>query len=135
MEKEKPAYGGDQSVVYGYSRSQAKEDGFLVDVSKVALEAGLLPPVFITRLVYEQFVVVPEGVEAQDEAGRLWDILTMLGWAIRRDSSDTSRLSFQLYVRNSNDEAPALGTLVAECGPLDFDDPRPALTIMRPDED
>jgi hypothetical protein len=45
-----------------------------------------------------------------------------------------SRLPFALYVRNDN-RAPRLVKLVAMCGPLDMDDPQPAITLMMPDED
>jgi len=41
---------------------------------------------------------------------------------------------FALYVRNDN-RAPRLVKLVAMCGPLDMDDPQPAITVMMPDED
>ena len=37
-------------------------------------------------------------------------------------------------VRNNN-RAARLVKLVATCGPLDMDDPRPAITVMMPDED
>ena len=65
-------------VVYSYTRAQAVADGVQVEVSKVAVEAGIRFPVFLTRTVYDAFVTVPEGVTAQDEAGRLWDIVWML---------------------------------------------------------
>ncbi len=39
-----------------------------------------------------------------------------------------------LYVRNDN-HAAKLIKLVATCGPLDIDDPSPAITVMMPDED
>jgi hypothetical protein len=34
-------------------------------------------PVFLTRAVFDNYVVVPEGVTGQDEAGRLWDVVWM----------------------------------------------------------
>ncbi len=39
-----------------------------------------------------------------------------------------------LYVRNDN-RAARLVKLVATCGPLDIDDPQPAITVLLPDED
>jgi len=45
-----------------------------------------------------------------------------------------SRLPVALYVRN--DDRPAkLVKLIAQAGPLDIDDPAPAITVMLPDED
>jgi hypothetical protein len=78
-------------------------------------------------------VTVPEGVEGQDETGRLWDILTMLRFAIRGSRAGVDRLPVALYVRNDNRRA-RLVKLIATCGALDLDDPQPAITVMLPDE-
>ena len=121
-------------VLHAYTRSQAVADGFQVEVSKVAAEAGIRFPVFLTRAVYDSFVRVPPGLTGQDEAGRLWDVVWMLRFAIRKAQPGQARLPFALYVRNAN-KAPRLIKLVAMCGALDIDDPKPAMTIMLPDED
>ena len=122
-------------VIYTYTRAQAIADGFQVEVTKTAAEAGIRFPVFLTRAVYDQFVAVPPGVTGQDEAGRLWDVVWMTRFAIIRSRLGCDRLPVALYVRNSDTERPRLIKLVATCGPLDFDDPAPAITIMLPDED
>ena len=57
----------------------------------------------------------------------------MLRFAIRKAAAGQDRLPFALYVRNDN-RAPRLVKLIASCGPLDMDDPQPAITIML-DED
>jgi hypothetical protein len=124
-----------RNFVYCYTRRDALEDGYHIDVSNVAAEAGIRFPVFLTRTVYERFVTVPPGVSYQDEAGRLWDVLWMLRFAILRGPADAKRLPVQLYVRNSNEKGPEQVQLVAECGALDLDDPRPAITVLLPDED
>jgi hypothetical protein len=121
-------------VIYSYTRSQAVADGLQVEVSKVAEEAGIRFPVFLTRAVFDSFVTIPPGVTAQDEAGRLWDVVWMLRFAIRKAQTGQARLPFALYVRNDN-HRPRLVKLVAMCGPLDIDDPAPAITVMLPDED
>jgi hypothetical protein len=121
-------------VIYSYTRSQAVADGMQVEVSKVAEEAGIRFPVFLTRAVFDSFVAVPAGVTGQDEAGRLWDVVWMLRFAIRKAQTGQTRLPFALYVRNDN-HRPRLVKLVAMCGPLDIDDPAPAITVMMPDED
>ena len=125
-------------VIYSYTRSQAIADGFQVEVSKVAQEAGITFPVFLTRAVYDNYVTVPAGVTGQDEAGRLWDVVWMLRFAIRRANGgkcDPHRLPYALYVRNSDNAPARLIKLIAVCGPLDIDDPSPAITVMMPDED
>jgi hypothetical protein len=135
-------------LVYAYTRSQAIADGFQVEVSKVAREAGITYPVFLTRAVYDNYVAVPAGVTGQDEAGRLWDIVWMTRFAIIRmrsprnrpstinhPPSTSHRLPVALYVRNSDSQPARLIKLIAVCGPLDIDDPAPAITVMMPDED
>jgi hypothetical protein len=121
-------------VIYAYTRKQAIADGVQVDVTTTAQEAGIKFPVFITRGVFESYVAVPEGVTSQDEAGRLWDIVWMLRFAIQRSHGHTDRLPVALYVRNDN-RAAKLVKLIAVCSALDMDDPQPAITIMLPDED
>ncbi len=121
-------------VVYSYTRAQAVADGVQVEVTKTAQEAGIRFPVFLTRTVFDAYVAVPAGVTGQDEAGRLWDVLWMLRFAIQRTKSGVDRLPFALYVRNDN-RAAKLIKLIAVAGPLDIDDPAPAITVMMPDED
>ncbi len=119
-------------VVYQYTRKQSLADGFQVDVTSVAQEAGLRFPVFMTRSVYDTYVKVPPGVQCQDESGRLWDILWMLRCQIGKSQGD--RLIFSLWVRNDNRGAKPV-TLKAQCGARDIDDPSPAITIMLTTED
>lgn len=121
-------------VIYSYTRAQAVADGVQVEVTKTAQEAGITFPVFLTRGVFDRYVTVPEGVTAQDEAGRLWDVLWMLRFAILRSRPGVQRIPVALYVRN-DDRAARLVKLIATCGPLDIDEPQPAITVMLPDED
>ena len=122
-------------VISSYSRKQALEDGVLVDVSQTAKEAGFTFPVALTRTVWGQYVEVPNGVQCQDEAGRLWDILMMLRFAIKGGSRDGSELPFKLYVRNHNERMTGrdVVTLKSLVGP--GDDGEPVITIMLPGED
>jgi hypothetical protein len=123
------------SVVYSYTRAQAVADGFQVDVTATAQEAGIRFPVFLTRAVFDAYVTVPEGVTGQDGAGRLWDIVWMLRFAIRKAAAQgLIRLPFALYVRNDN-QRPKLVKLIAACGALDVSDSQTAITVMMPDED
>ena len=121
-------------VIYAYTRKQAIADGVQIDVTKTAQEAGIKFPVFLTRGVFETYVAVPEGVTGQDEAGRLWDVVWMLRFGIIRARPGVQRIPVAFYVRNDN-RTPRLVKLIATCGPLDIDDPQPAITITMPDED
>ena len=121
-------------VIYAYTRKQAVADGVQVDVTKTAQEAGIKFPMFLTRAAYDAYVTVPPDVTGQDEAGRLWDVVWMTRFAILRARPGVDRIPVALYVRNNN-RASRLVKLVAQCGPLDMDDPQPAITVMMPDED
>ena len=123
-----------QNVIYAYTRKQAVDDGVQVDVSTIAAEAGIRFPVFLTRSVFDAYVTVPPNVSGQDEAGRLWDIVWMLRFAIKSSRDGSDRIPVSLHVRNDNRKARPV-TLIATCGPLDMDDPQPAITVMMPDED
>ena len=122
----------ENDLIHAYTRAQALADGALVDVTSTAQEAGIKSPVALTRAVWCEYVAVPEGVEGQDEAGRLWDVLWMLRHAIGRAKPGTRILLYQLYVRNDNRRARSV-TLKATCGPAD--DGSPCITLMLPDED
>ena len=89
-------------VVYACTRAQAVADGVQVEVSKVALEAGIRFPVFLTRTVYDAYVTVPPDVSGQDEQGRLWDVVWMTRFAILRARPGADRIPVALYVRNDN---------------------------------
>jgi len=121
-------------IIFAYTRKQAIDDGEQVDVSDTAAEAGIRLPVFLTRRVYDAYVTVPPNVSCQDEAGRLWDIVWMLRFAIKSGRSDGDRIVYSLYVRNDN-RRPRLVKLVATCGALDMDAPEPAITVRLPGED
>lgn len=116
-----------------YTRRQAISDGVLVDVSETAREAGFVIPVAVTCGVWAECVRVPNGVTGQDESGRLWDVLMMLRFAVRR-MSESNRVDFAVHVRSDNsDGTPPLVSLYAVCGP--GDEAEPVITVMLPNED
>ncbi len=139
-------------VIFSYTRKQAIEDGILVDLTdpsftfrpglNILKEAGIIFPVAITytafvRAVQELGEPLPP---CQDLSGRLWDVLTMLKFAIR-NGKDESTLFFSVRVQNwvrvngKRTTRAKLETvqLKAVCGPGDT--PEPCITIMLPDED
>jgi hypothetical protein len=121
-------------VIYAYTRKQAIADGVQVEVTATAKEAGIKFPVYLTRGVFDAYVAVPPNVTGQDEAGRLWDVVWMLRFAVQRSRPGCDRIPVALYVRNDN-RAAKLVKLIAVCSALDMADPQPAITIMLPDED
>lgn len=120
-----------------YTRAQALDDGFLVDVSEMAKEAGFRFPVALTRAAWADCVEWSEADSKrqtyQDEAGRLWDVLYMASLAARRNGS--SELRYQLYrvPKGGRGVRPRLVTLQMQCGP--GDEGEPVITIGLPGED
>jgi hypothetical protein len=124
-------------LIASYTRAQAIEDGQLVDVTAAARGVGIQCTVALTRAAHATYVAVPAGVQCQDEAGRLHDVLWMLRWAILRgvpaDQQGTTLL-FKLHVRNDNRAGtPRLVQLKAVIGPDDHGSG--CLTILLPEED
>jgi len=122
------------TVIISYTRAEAIEECVLIDVTETAKEAGFRTPVAVTSSVWADYIAVPNGVEGQDERGRLWDVLMMLRFAIRSGKGSGSIIRYRLYVRNDNRDAdPPEVELKAVCGP--DDDGMPCVTVMLPEED
>jgi hypothetical protein len=137
------------NVISVYSRKEAIADGLQVPANiKTWHEAGIRFPVFFTRAVYDKYVKVPVGYEGlQDEDGRLWDIFTMFKHYNKMLKPEGSTLEFLVAVslpdlgdwlpneKRGSSNTMRLVTLLSVIGPLDFDNPKPAITIMIPGED
>ena len=132
MDERKGRESTDWEIIHTYTRAQALADGVLVDVTESAREAGIVFPTALTAAAWAEYVRVPEGVDGQDEAGRLWDVLWMFRVGARVKQYDGPEFLFELYVRNDNRRAE-LVTLKGHCGP--GDELEPVITIMLPDED
>ena len=75
-------------VIFTYTRTQALEDGQLVDISKIAREAGFKFPVAITCGVNE--LLNDTTRPGQSFEGRAWDMLMVLRFQIKKShNSDT----------------------------------------------
>ena len=126
-------------VISTYTRSQAIEDGVLVDVSDTAREAGFNIPVAVTRTVWDRLIAVPEGyLGFQDERGRLWDVVSMARhYALR--ASDRDRVTMCVLVRDirkdlhDSNRPPRKHFPIVAIGA--GDDSRLAITIMFPEDD
>ena len=122
----------DITLIHSYTRREAVQDGVLVDATETARDAGFRYPVALTAAAWATCVTVPTSAPWQDEAGRLWDVLTMLGHAVRATGRDRSQIQFDVLVQNDR-VAPKLVRLKAVCGP--DDDRSPCITVMMPGED
>jgi hypothetical protein len=121
----------DFELIHSYSRTQAIADGVLIDVTETAREAGIAYPTAVTAAVHANYVRVPDGVTAQDERGRLWDVLWMLRFAVAR-APEGDFLIYTVFVK-TGDGAPKPVKLKAIAGPGDQGEG--VITVMMPDED
>ena len=134
-------------VIHAYTRKQAIEDGVQIELTKwhgdTVREAGIKFRLFATSEVYLNCVCPIEGegfklAPCQDAEGRLWDVLTMLVYGIRH-SPVSARVAFSVLVvpnvkddgRTRNPRAKRVD-LLATVGPVDIDEPAPAITVMYP---
>src|SRR2546421_6162643 len=92
----------ESDLIHSYTRADALRDGELIDVSATAREAGIRWPVALTRTVWERCVSVPAGVACQDEAGRLWDVVWLLAYAIRTSAAGAVAVRFGGHVPADN---------------------------------
>ena len=136
-------------IVSTYSTKQAVDDGFLVKVaSESSKEVGIKFPVYLTRAVWDKYVEVPKGMEqVQNLSGRLWDVLFMFAFHARNVSSNFLQFDFISFMPDEDNWEPneklespenrlnRLVTLKAVIQAQDFDDPSPAIFIMKPNED
>ena len=125
-------------VIYAYTRQQMLEDGYLVDVTETAKEAGFTLPVALTRTVWEDCVewndTDTKRQTYQDVPGRLWDVVSMASFYARANK-DKSSILYQIYrvPRGGRGKKARLITLKLVVGPGDKGEP--VVTIMQPNED
>jgi hypothetical protein len=126
-------------VISMYTRTQAIEDGQLIDVSETAEEAGFTLPVAMTATVWADCIAwTDDDIEKQayqDESGRLWDVLYMAYHGIRTSKASGDQLLYQLYrvPRDGHSTEAVLVTMKLIIGPGDT--PEPVITILLPNED
>lgn len=137
----------DWKIIASYTRADAVNDGVQVAIPReITREAGIKFPVYMTQRVYSKYVLVPKGMDYQNEDGRLWDILYMFAMQARKSISSVLMFEFVCQLPDTGDwtiyericeenRLFRLITLRAEIGPLDIDNPDPAITLMLPDED
>nr|WP_244121059.1 DUF6573 family protein [Burkholderia gladioli] len=110
----------------------------LVNVSGLAREAGFRIPVAVTSAVWADCVAWTDADSkkqvAQDENGRLWDVLWMGALAAKR-ARGAQRIAFELHrvPRGGRATQPRPVVLNLHIGP--GDNAEPVITILMTDED
>jgi hypothetical protein len=135
-------------IIHTYTTAEAVEDGSLILVDEsISKEAGIKFPVYLTQQVFTKYVQVPDALKGmQDESGRLWDLLYM--FTRKAVKSESAQIDFQFICMLPNtgkwerhekriSDMPEHReiTLKAVIQSRDFDDPSPAIFIMKPNED
>lgn len=118
-------------VIYSYTRTQAIEDGVLVDVSETAAELGFRLPVAVSAAVWTRCVDWENEEAGQDEKGRLWDVLWIARLAAR-GAKEQSQVGYILRVVQA-DQTVEHVELKMHIGP--GDEGEPVITILMANED
>jgi hypothetical protein len=125
------------NLIYSYTRSQAIEEGVLVDVTNMAKEAGIKYPVALTERLYHELIVPPLELAKQGQSieGRLWDTFMLFRYAA--SCANSNAIYFHVTFQTAN---TIHGEPVRHCARLKAlchggDDLEPVITIMFPEED
>lgn len=119
-------------IIHAYTRAQAIEDGVLVDLSRLAREAGFHWPLAVARSVWG--IIEPSAAlkkEGQSHTGRAWDLLNILRMELR-SAKDGREVLFAPYFLTEPGRPPRQVLMRAVSGP--GDDGEPVINIMMPDE-
>lgn len=129
------------NIIYSYARQQAIDDGVLVDLMPLIKKENMnifRMPIAATAAVWDSYIEWTDEDTTQqtyqDTNGRLWDVLSMLRFAIAQNR-DTDYLIYKLHVvpRDGVTRKAKLTQLKAVIG--DGDNGEPVITIMLPNED
>jgi len=124
----------DFDIIHSYTRAEALNDGLLIDVSKLATEAGFVIPVAVTRALYYQYLTPDDNFNliGQSVDGRTWDMLFLLRLQILQSKSDEQTTFFKVIFLTQ----PRVSQKIRLKAVIDGgDDGNPVVTIMLENED
>ena len=121
-------------VIHSYTRSQALEDGVLIDITELAKEAGFRFSTAVSANLYYNVLTPVSSLSSQGQSfeGRVWDMLNVLRASIK-SNPDTSRLTFSPLFIMVPGMPPSPIEIVSTIGP--GDNLEPVLTIFLPEDD
>lgn len=126
----------EADMVSSYTRAQALEDGVLVDVTRMAKEAGFKVPVAMTNAAWCDCVAWGEEDKpglGQSEDGRLWDVLFLAVMATRKAEGNQAPFSVFRVPREGVAVMPERAELYLWIHP--GDEGEPVCTILLEGED
>lgn len=122
----------ESDVISKYTRAEAIEDNVLIDISKIASEAGFKYPVAITQGIYS--VLNNLEIMGQDYSGRAFDMFTILKLSIKKQSGDTIFFA-PVFAKKAKNGRPVIRPVKMWSRCHGDDKGKPCITIMMPDED
>jgi hypothetical protein len=131
-------YNNSNKLVYSYSRTQAIEDGVLVDVTDMAKAIGIKWHVAVTSSVWSDFI---EWIDydrrrqgLDDTESRLWHVVFKLRLAIKKANKHTDVIFYELDIlpRDGFSYRVKRTRLKAVVSAGDYFEP--VITIMLPSE-
>ncbi len=112
-------------VIHAYTRAEALADGVVIDVTYDKGAAVYNTAVFVTAALHG-YLAKGAGKKAETYSARLWDACYMVAKVGRELSPSTRESTVKIGARRL--------TVRGECGPVDIDDPRPAITLGLPED-
>jgi hypothetical protein len=84
-------------IISTYTAAEAEADGFLVNVTEMAKEAGFKWTTRISRTVHE-LCTPPKSNKIQSYKGRLWDVLWLAFIAIKRNKASDNLVAYKVKI-------------------------------------
>lgn len=127
----------DFTVIHSYTRSQAIEDGVLIDITETAQESGIRYPTVITDNLYRSYIDPPANTVdlGQSEEGRLWDVLSVMRAHASRAEGDRITFPVDFVVGRMSTGSPVVKTVTILEMVHPGDAGEPVVTIMLPGDE
>ena len=134
-------------IIDVYSRKDAISDGVQIRIpDAIRMEAGIKFPMFVTKKVWEKYLVAPIEMKEQSFDGRVWDLLSIFRHFAPKTSSNkfTMQVIFRMPDKGNWEKHEVIfegdremRAVNFECTieAMDFDDASPVIIINCPGED
>lgn len=134
-EEPEPEPQDEWKVISTYTPTDALNDGLYVDVSETADDAGFRWPVVVTRTVHNTIEGIPKSQSHQDYDGRLWDLLNVLRYTLKKtDSGFLEPVNFNMIMHHKRNGHVKKWLTLKVVGQLK-ENGDPMLVVMHPEEE
>ncbi|MCP4215981.1 MAG: hypothetical protein GY765_15110 [bacterium] len=123
-------------IIYAYTRAQALKDGEQVDANKgkfgkISREHYKFP-VYMTRGVYGLIETAVNNEKYCNDWRGVWHDILWMSHSQFAKSLDNSTMLFKVIITGCGRKQ--YHQMIAQCGPIDIDNPDSCITIMLPEE-